>query len=673
MLITTRMGLALMGAIASCGVAAGSQAQQRLYEAASSDIMQCVGQGSIGRQLLERSPGHFGCGLSENMTTPPLSARYATISATRSVVGDPRVQLFCPGNRQARNAHREAGAVVVLERLFDPQRRPDIANTLIRDAMRMIYARCPIRPLGTPSMGFVQIAAPSTPGGQPRPLGEVRNYGLGIWFDESWGQAARQTLALRWSPSPSPVPPAGPPPRTTANGDQHWLRVRSVEQRPTTAEWNGIRGRLGVEAQTRPSFTLLAYSNGANDGSTVLSLAPHQCTQLIVRYAQGLGLADIVTTRDVGDGKDVAQNFEARSGGRFVFHDGRGSPIPPYPGAVISIAATATDGTPWRNNPYGHVGIAQEAKSIGDDEIEVVLFDQNFPLPSGQWKRLRFSRVGGNWTGTMTNSVSGIAQTLRVAGWANPALQLTTASNSPAAPDAFRDCQSGCPEMVILPPGQFSMQGGNYGGGSQLITISRSFAVGKFEVTFNEWNACVVDGWCPRPSNVPYESASDHGWGRANRPVINVNWAEANLFTEWLSFKTGRRYRLLSEAEWEYAARAGSETPYGTGGEGLTAVEANIGRVIDRTTAVGSYAPNPFGLHDMHGNVMEWVADCEDDTFWDQTPTDGSARLSGSCDRRINRGGSWNIQPNDLPIAERQVGTPDIRYPFIGFRVARSL
>lgn len=407
-----RLGLALLCAAAGYSVPVPVQAQQRLYQAASSDIMHCPGQGPIGRQLLERDPGHFGCGISEGMITPPFSAKYAPISETRSVVGDPRVQLFCPKDPRASNSDREAGATVILDRPFDPPRRPDVANTLIRDAMRLLYAKCPIRPLGTPSMGFVKIAAPNTPGGPPALLGEVRTYGLGIWFFKTWDQTAQQT------PVPRRSSPAAPP--VAAPMQKPWVTVRTVEPRPTPAERGGVRGRLAIEAQGRPNFSLLAYSNGPNDGLTDLTFAPNQCTQLIVRYAQGLGLANIRTTRDVGDGKDVARNFQAKSGDRFVFHDGAGSPVPPRPGAVISVAATATDGRAWRGNPYGHVGIAQAVQYIGENEIEVVLFDQNFPVPSGQWKRLRFSRSGGNWTGTMTNSANGVTQTLRVAGWANP-------------------------------------------------------------------------------------------------------------------------------------------------------------------------------------------------------------------------------------------------------------
>ena len=407
-----RLGLAFLCAAPSYLVPMPVLAQQRLYQAASSDIMHCPGQGPIGRQLLEREPGHFGCGVSEGMITPPFSAKYAPISETRSVVGEPRVQLFCPKDPRARNSDREAGAVVILDRPFVPQGRPDVANTLIRDAMRLLYAKCPLRPLGTPSMGFVKIAAPGTPGGPPAPLGEVRSYGLGIWFFKTWDQTAPQMLAPRRS---SPAPPT-----SAANAQTPWVNVRTVEPRPTPAERGGVRGRLAIEAQGRSSFTLLAYSNGTGDGLTDLTLAPHQCTQLIVRYAQGLGLANIRTTRDVGDGKDVARNFQAKSGDRFTFQDGAGSSVAPRPGAVISVGATAVDGKPWRGNSYGHVGIAQAVHYVGENAIEVILFDQNFPLPSVQWKRLSFSRSGGNWTGTMTNSVNGFSQTFRVSGWANP-------------------------------------------------------------------------------------------------------------------------------------------------------------------------------------------------------------------------------------------------------------
>ena len=142
----------------------------------------------------------------------------------------------------------------------------------------------------------------------------------------------------------------------------------------------------------------------------------------------------------------------------------------------------------------------------------------------------------------------------------------------------------------------------------------------------------------------PCRSVADEGWGRGDRPVINVSWDDAQAFVGWLSQETGESYRLPSEAEWEYAARAGTETRYSWGDE-IGTNRANCdgcgSQWDDRQTApVGSFPPNPFGLHDMHGNVGEWVEDCWNDSYR-SAPADGIAWLSGDCDRRLSRGGSW--------------------------------
>ncbi len=165
---------------------------------------------------------------------------------------------------------------------------------------------------------------------------------------------------------------------------------------------------------------------------------------------------------------------------------------------------------------------------------------------------------------------------------------------------AFRDCPD-CPEMVVVPAGSFMMGSPmseqdriSNEGPRHRVTIPEPFAVGKYEVTFSEWDACVAAGGCNghRPD--------DAGWGRGQRPVINVNWQDAKAFVAWLSRRTGERYRLLSEAEWEYAARAGTSTRYWWGNEvGRAARRKNV----RKTVPVGSYSPNPFGLHDVHGNV----------------------------------------------------------------------
>ncbi|MEY4680681.1 MAG: hypothetical protein RLZZ276_2330, partial [Pseudomonadota bacterium] len=184
---------------------------------------------------------------------------------------------------------------------------------------------------------------------------------------------------------------------------------------------------------------------------------------------------------------------------------------------------------------------------------------------------------------------------------------------------------------------------------------------------FAEWDACVAQGGCShRPD--------DRGWGRGRQPVMNVNWDDAQQYVAWLSRKTGKAYRLLSEAEWEYAAQAGiGREAKVTPGAGEANCDGCGSRWDGKQTApVGSFAANAFGLHDMLGNVWEWTADCWNDSHAG-APADGSARQGGDCSRRVLRGGSWNYGPELTRSADRGWGTSGLRSGYVGFRVARTL
>ena len=234
----------------------------------------------------------------------------------------------------------------------------------------------------------------------------------------------------------------------------------------------------------------------------------------------------------------------------------------------------------------------------------------------------------------------------------------------------FRDCD-GCPEMAVVPAGSFTMgspsdEKGRWDneGPQHRVRIAKPFAVGRYEVTFAEWNACLAEGGCNghRPG--------EKGWGRGRRPVINVSWKDAQSYVRWLSRKTGKRYRLLSEAQWEYAARAGTTGPFHTGPT-ISKDQANYQRRL--TVPVGSFPANGFGLHDVHGNVWEWVEDCWHGNYGG-APSDGGAWTSGgNCDRRVLRGGSWNDGPRYLRAANRFANWTGYRSNYIGFRVARTL
>ena len=235
------------------------------------------------------------------------------------------------------------------------------------------------------------------------------------------------------------------------------------------------------------------------------------------------------------------------------------------------------------------------------------------------------------------------------------------------------------PEMVVIPAGSFRM--GCVSGRDCLddeepvheVRVA-SFELSKYEVTFEEYDRFTAA--------TGRKLAPHYGFGLGRQPVTDVSWTDAVAYTEWLSAETGERYRLPSEAEWEYAARAGSTTKYHFGDDESklcdyanhndsqnTACSDGVRR---GPTTVGNYFPNAFGLHDMHGNLREWVQDCWNDSY-QGAPTDGSAWESGDCGERVLRGGSWNNRPGNLRAAYRLRFTTGIRFNNSGFRVARTL
>jgi formylglycine-generating enzyme required for sulfatase activity len=258
---------------------------------------------------------------------------------------------------------------------------------------------------------------------------------------------------------------------------------------------------------------------------------------------------------------------------------------------------------------------------------------------------------------------------------------------TPGSGQSFRDRLSNgepcsvCPEMVVAPAETFTMgspPGEQERGNSEAqvrVAIAQPFAVGKFAVTFDQWDACVADGGCNgyRPA--------DQGWGRGNRPVINVNWDDAKAYAAWLSRKTGKTYRLLSEAEREYVTRAGTTTPFWWGSSispnqanynGSAYVGGPKGEDRQRTVPVDSFEANPWGLFNVHGNVVDWTEDCWNDSN-QGNPGNGSARATGDCSWRVARGGSWFFPPRLLRAASRVKSTTDHRDNAIGFRLARTL
>lgn len=245
----------------------------------------------------------------------------------------------------------------------------------------------------------------------------------------------------------------------------------------------------------------------------------------------------------------------------------------------------------------------------------------------------------------------------------------------------FRDC-SDCPDMISVAPGSFIMGSDGEQANERpahSVSIAGLIAVGIYEVTFVQWDACIADGYCEGGGDMINERpAHDEGWGRDTHPVMNVSWDDIQKYLTWLNIKTGEPYRLLSEAEWEYVARAGSDGDYSTG-ENISHDLANYGKdeccgglvrgadSWEYTAPVGSFAPNAFGLYDLHGNVWEWTQDCFRENY--STETD-IVCLSG---RHAVRGGAWYSAPGSLRSAFRINNPSDTRFNDLGFRVARDI
>jgi formylglycine-generating enzyme required for sulfatase activity len=244
----------------------------------------------------------------------------------------------------------------------------------------------------------------------------------------------------------------------------------------------------------------------------------------------------------------------------------------------------------------------------------------------------------------------------------------------------FQDAPFG-PEMVVVPAGNFTRHlrpEDSFSGGSEVtqdVAIDRPFAVGRFSVAFDEWDVCVRRGGSGH-------EPSDEGWGRGRRPVINVSWHDAKAYTDWLSRETGKNYRLLSEGERDYVAAAGASTPFWCGNT-ISTDQANFNgsaasrarrRSINRrsTVSVDSFAPNRWGLYNVHGNVWEWVEDAWRPDYA-TLPQDGSPWIGADLSQRVLKGGCWENHAEYLRIGERNRGSYDTRGPGFGFRVARNL
>ena len=273
------------------------------------------------------------------------------------------------------------------------------------------------------------------------------------------------------------------------------------------------------------------------------------------------------------------------------------------------------------------------------------------------WQKSRGLRETGYASGEFLRLLAEAANSVAIA--ARPA-----AGQAPTQPNAIRsaggrDCGI-CPEMIAIPAGSLGIsQGGS-------IQVSRPFAISKSEITFGEWDACVEAGGC---SHRPV----DMGWGRVSMPVVNVSWDDIDQYIKWISGKTGRVYRLPSEAEWEFVAQAGGGVEAKVQLAGRPESCSGCGGKWDGTqpAPVASFSPNAMGVYDMLGNVSEWVADC-----WNDSPLNSGMsadrRVFGDCSRRVVKGGSWFLDSGHARSSYRSKMSTKIRSPTIGFRILRE-
>lgn len=258
-----------------------------------------------------------------------------------------------------------------------------------------------------------------------------------------------------------------------------------------------------------------------------------------------------------------------------------------------------------------------------------------------------------------------------------------TAKPKLADGEMIRDCAT-CPELVVVNGGRFAMGEGREGleqqvsiTSTQEVTIAASFAIGRTEITFDEWGQCVGDGGCT-------SQPADENWGRGRRPIINVSYNDiTQQYLPWLTRKTGFTYRLPTEAEWEFAARGGAAAPIGQAysfgndgtllcqygnSSGLAGTGSTCSDGFATTAPAGSLKPNALGLFDMHGNVWEWMGDC-----WQPQYSAKAAKPAETCTTRVLRGGSWSSKATALRSAARGWESQDRGKNSIGFRVARAL
>ena len=421
----------------------------------------------------------------------------------------------------------------------------------------------------------------------------------------------------------------------------------------------------------------------------------------VLRATTGAGLRVVIL--DACRNNPLARSMQRTSASRSVSRGSFGELNEDLLGAETLVAyaaaagTTAADGT-GRNSPYTSALLAHLEQPLELSALFRRVRAQVLEATAGDQRPHEYGSLlgehylggaSGLGTATVVDSVSGAASAQQetmfwesIRDSSNPAefeaylrqypagvfralATVRLAALRPLAPDppaadrqvpgtVFRDCAT-CPELVVVPAGRFRMgcvSGRDCEDNEHPVheVELTSFALGVYEVTFEDYDRFVQATGHRRPG--------DGGWGRGGRPVIDVSWEDAEAYVAWLSRETGESYRLPSESEWEYAARAGTTTRY-SWGQDIGRNRANCRSCgsrwdADRTAPAGSFAANGWGLHDMHGNVYEWVADCWHENYA-RAPRDGTAWTSGgNCGRRVLRGGSWNSHSGAPAFGESQ-------------------
>jgi formylglycine-generating enzyme required for sulfatase activity len=412
-------------------------------------------------------------------------------------------------------------------------------------------------------------------------------------------------------------------------GDKRALRSLAAAQAPTET----MPGNAVIMAASRGETAL----DGVPGVTADHGLFTYEFVETATKYA-GMNLADLL--RKVRD--RVSEVAQSLPGGEK--HQQRPGIAENISGDFYIFASTDANGTPQRSL---------------EDEAWTLCRNASTAVPCTAYLK---SYPGGRY--------ASLAQT-RLADLQGAALP---GSPRPVAADKggeFHDCDK-CPAMIAVPTGRLllaSAAPGVRGVGPLEVPITEAFAVGRYEVTFEEWDLCHAEGGC---ASVP----ADEGWGRGRQPVVNVSWQDAQQYVAWLSRKTGAHYRLLHDAEWEYIASAGAGTRFpwgdvvGSGNANCNGCGAGSFE-RHRTARVGSFRENAFHLYDVIGNAWEWVEECYTSAV--DTHALGSAPGAGSCSTRILRGGSFQTLADDATVHRRREVLADLHSNQVGFRVARDL